>query len=421
MSNLTGIRGAVRVERNDAISIANATRELLDEIQRRNALTPDAVVSALFTMTPDLNADFPARAARELGWSDVALLGAQEAAVPGALDRVIRVLLHARKDGPARHVYLRETAALRPDRAADAPGESDRLKGRAGKALIVGLGLIGSSIGLALKRRGPFESLLGWDADPRIAEQSLALAAVDAVVPSLDEALATAPAVVLCVPADLIPDLVARFGSLARPGAVVMDVGSVKGTIVDAMDRLPSGLRAVGTHPIAGSELSGPGAARGDLFLGHRWILTRTTRTDASAADLAEAIVRSTGAKPEWMDAETHDASAAATIQLTYLLSAALASHLGGEAGPSPALVGPGARSMLRLSRGAPSVMAGLLEPVWERARGEVTAYMNVLERVVEELEAASSVRRMADVLAAGTGQTGSSEPDGSRGGPAIG
>ena len=420
MPNLIGIRGAVRVERNDAESISSATRELLREIQHRNELTPDAVVSGLFTMTPDLNADFPARAARELGWSDVALLGAQEAAIPGALDRVIRVLLHAWLDGPPQHVYMGDTAALRPDRAGPAPDGCVSGAARSGTALIVGLGLIGSSIGLALRRRGPFERLLGLDSDPAVAEQALHLGAVDAIAPSLEKAVEAVSVVLLCVPTDRIPGLVDQCGRMAEPDTLVLDTGSTKADVVQAMDVLPPTIRAVGTHPVAGSDRSGPGAARSNLFEGHRWILTHTKRTDERARETAETIVRATGAEPEWMDADTHDRSAVATIQLTYLLSAALASHLGGDKGPARSLIGPGARGMLRLARCEPTVMAGLLKPVWERSRGEVRGYIRALENIVEALDTAGSAERMADVLSERR-QTGSSVSDPILGGPAMG
>jgi len=395
---LIGIRGAIRVERNDAELITSATRELLREIQRRNNLTPDAVVSGLFTMTPDLDADFPARAARELGWSDVALLGAQEAAIPGALDRMIRVLLHAWIDGPVHHVYLGDAEALRPDRV----DSESQAGGGSGTALIVGLGLIGSSIGLALRRHGPFDRLLGLDADQSVAERALGLGAVDGIVTSLEMGAKQASAVVVCTPTNLIPELIDRCGLLVRPGTVILDVGSTKKTIVEAMNRLPRSVGAVGTHPIAGSDRSGPGAARSDLFAGHRWILTQTDRTDGPTRELAEALIRATGAEPEWMGAATHDSGTVATIQLSYLLSAALASHLGRDAGPEKALVGSGARGMLRLARGEPTVMAGLLMPVWEQVRGEVRGYIQSLEGVMEALDAAESSERMADVLSSG-------------------
>lgn len=112
------IRGAITVERDDPALIRAATRELLEGLAARNALSPDRVISAIFTATHDLASEFPARAARELGWVDVPLLCAREIPVPGSLPRCIRVLLHVETDRArehVEHVYLRDAAALRPD------------------------------------------------------------------------------------------------------------------------------------------------------------------------------------------------------------------------------------------------------------------------------------------------------------------
>src|SRR5689334_6431954 len=91
---LFALRGAISVERNDADSILEATKALMREIVDRNGLTPETVVSCIFTATADLDAEFPAVAARELGFDRVPLLCAQEIAVPGSLPRIIRVLIH---------------------------------------------------------------------------------------------------------------------------------------------------------------------------------------------------------------------------------------------------------------------------------------------------------------------------------------
>jgi chorismate mutase len=114
---LFALRGASTVERNEAQSILDATDELVRELMDRNRLDPDSLVSVIFTLTPDLDAEFPAVAARRLGLDLVPLLCAQEIAVPGALPRVIRVLLHyyAPDGHRPRHVYLREASSLRAD------------------------------------------------------------------------------------------------------------------------------------------------------------------------------------------------------------------------------------------------------------------------------------------------------------------
>ncbi len=114
---LMALRGAISVERNDADAILEGTEELVREVMERNALAPDAMVSCIFTCTDDLDAEFPAVAARRLGLDAVPLLCAREIGVPGALPRVIRLMLHCYgEEGAApRHVYLRDAAALRRD------------------------------------------------------------------------------------------------------------------------------------------------------------------------------------------------------------------------------------------------------------------------------------------------------------------
>jgi chorismate mutase len=121
--HLGAIRGATTVDEDDASAIRTATAELLRRIVAVNDLTPADVISALFTLTPDLRSAFPAHAARELGWTDVALLCTMEIPVPGAIARCIRVLLHVETTTPRkqlRHVYLRGARALRPE-WADTP------------------------------------------------------------------------------------------------------------------------------------------------------------------------------------------------------------------------------------------------------------------------------------------------------------
>lgn len=113
---IRGIRGAITVDQNDADEIREATKELLRAILDENSLSTEDVVSALFTVTPDLNADFPASGARELGWDLVPLICANEIPVPGALPLCIRVLLHINtscSQQEIRHIYLREAVCLR--------------------------------------------------------------------------------------------------------------------------------------------------------------------------------------------------------------------------------------------------------------------------------------------------------------------
>jgi chorismate mutase len=112
------IRGAVQVDANEREAIVEGTAELVAEVMARNDLVTDDVISVLFTATPDLTAEFPALAARKNGFHDVPLLCATEIDMPGAMPRVVRLLMHVETPRPRpgiRHVYLRGAAALRLD------------------------------------------------------------------------------------------------------------------------------------------------------------------------------------------------------------------------------------------------------------------------------------------------------------------
>lgn len=113
-----GVRGATTVATNTRDEILTATRQLVALMVRRNEIDPRDVASAIFTTTPDLDAEFPALAARQLGWLEVPLLCGHEMAIPGSLPRCIRVLVHWNTDlkqAEIQHVYVRDAEKLRPD------------------------------------------------------------------------------------------------------------------------------------------------------------------------------------------------------------------------------------------------------------------------------------------------------------------
>ena len=112
---LRALRGATTVDRNDADLILAGTEELVREVMERNGLHPDDMVSCIFTCTGDLDAEFPAVAARRLGLTRVPLLCAREIDVPGSLPRVIRLMLHCYSESEGQHVYLRDAVSLRRD------------------------------------------------------------------------------------------------------------------------------------------------------------------------------------------------------------------------------------------------------------------------------------------------------------------
>ena len=401
------IRGALRIEHNDRESILGGARRLLEEIVVRNRLSPERIVAAHFTMTPDLDAAFPAYAARELGWNGVPMLGAQETAVPGAPDRMLRVLLFVEGGDEPRHVYLGEAAELRPDLAGgvdvgEVPetGSEEQPRRRApeaqddlGTLLVVGLGLIGGSAALALGTSGRFERVLGADVSEEAVRAAGAVGAVDRASTDPAPLLPEADVVLLALPVDRIPTWLGRWGDALEPATVVLDVGSTKRAVVEAMADLPGSVEAVGGHPLAGREQSGIEHADAELFRGAPWALVETPRTGTRARELAEEVARVVGARPVWLDAAEHDRQVAATSHLPFLVSKALAAEAPGDGRPDDgagdrSLRGPGFRDMTRLSATDARMMAGVLATNWPQVREAIASFEARLTELVRRLEA---------------------------------
>jgi chorismate mutase len=112
---MRGIRGATQISTNSVEAMEEAVVELVGELMARNRLAPEDITWAIFTVTHDLDADFPARGARLAGWHQVPMICSREIPVPGSMPRVVRVLLHVDGDGETHHVYLRGAQGLRPD------------------------------------------------------------------------------------------------------------------------------------------------------------------------------------------------------------------------------------------------------------------------------------------------------------------
>ena len=364
---IAAVRGAIQVAENRADLIQDATARLLRALLERNALVPEQIVSAIFTATPDLDADFPAHAARRLGWNDVPLLGAMEMAVPGALPRVVRVLLTVSGVAAGLRltpVYLEGAAGLRPDlagggAAAAAPAGAATREPRT--VAIVGLGQIGGSIGLALAGRSSWRRE-GFDLDPAAAAAALAAGAIDRVAASLADACRDADLAVIAVPVDAIPGCVAAVANALPKGAAMVDTGSARGGITEALrDARGRGIDAVGGHPLAGNEGRGFASARAELFRGARFVLcpleepsSESGAVDGGLPAPLLDLIADLGGKPLIASAAEHDAALARTSHLPYLLARALSSS--GEAAAAAGLSGPAFRDMTRVARSDPRV-----------------------------------------------------------------
>ena len=376
---IAAVRGAIQVPVNRAEAIRASTARLLEALVLKNGLRPDRIVSAIFTATPDLTADFPAHAARKLGWTDVPLLGATEVDVPGALPRVVRVLLTVEAPPSRRRlapVYLDGAEALRPDLTRSEGAAPARAK--ALRIALIGLGQIGGSLGLALGRASGYERI-GFDSDPRVTRAALRAGAIDRAARTLSEACSDAKIAVIAVPVNRLPSAIDRAAEALPRGAVLMDTGSTRHGVTEALARAARrGVRAVGGHPIAGNEGCGLASAKAELFDGATFALLPVRGVPIPSA--ARKLVRALGAKALVTDPRSHDRALARTSHLPYLIACAIATS--GGAAAQRGLAGPGYRSMTRLAGADPKV-------AWAYCRANATevrgAWME-LDRVLRAM-----------------------------------
>lgn len=199
------------------------------------------------------------------------------------------------------------------------------MKGGATKVAILGMGQLGGSLALAGRAAGVFSSVVGFGRRPESLSRAVTLGLCDRATTSAAEAVADAELVVLATPLRAIPEIVAAIAPALRAGALVIDVGSVKGTAArDIEAGLPGSVAFVGCHPLAGTEHFGPDAARADLFRGRRCLLCPTSRTLPEALARARALWEAVGAEVVTMDANLHDRVMAAVSHLPHVAAYAL-------------------------------------------------------------------------------------------------
>jgi prephenate dehydrogenase len=239
---------------------------------------------------------------------------------------------------------------------------------------IVGTGLMGASLALAL--RGSVGALFGVDSDPETC--AFVEPYFDAVGADLTPLAARADVVILAVPVRSIVRLIETIGPTLKPGTLVFDLGSVKAPVIAAMDALLPGIRALGGHPMCGSERSGPSAAIGALYQGVTFAVCRSRRTDDDALAFALALVDSIGARPLILDAAVHDRAVAAVSHLPYAVSAMLvaaaAEIAGGDSAPWQ-LASSGFRDTSRLAGSDLTMMTDILFANREAVLAALDAY----------------------------------------------
>jgi len=198
------------------------------------------------------------------------------------------------------------------------------------KLCIIGVGLIGSSLSLALKREGAVGEVIGYGRNRANLEKGIELGVLDRYETSIAAAVEGADVIVVAVPLGAMQQVFAEIAKAALDDALVTDVGSAKGSVVQAAlaEFGDSVGRFVPGHPIAGGEQSGVEAGYATLYEGRRVILTPVAQTDAAACARIDAMWRKCGADIEYLEVDHHDKVLAATSHLPHMLAYALVHHL---------------------------------------------------------------------------------------------
>jgi len=246
------------------------------------------------------------------------------------------------------------------------------------RVAILGLGLMGGS--LALKLRGRCAQLLGCDTDPTTLALARQQNLVDQLSDKPGDILPLSDLVILATPVRAILSLLDDLPDLHPGSAAVLDLGSTKVQIIERMQALPSRFDPLGGHPMCGKERGGLENADPNLYQSAPFALTPLPRTSLRLRRLAEQLVRLVGARPLWLEAETHDRWVAATSHVPYLVANALAAITPVETRP---LVGPGLRSSTRLAPSGWSMMRDILET----NRPNILAGLQRFRQQIEDLE----------------------------------
>lgn len=256
---------------------------------------------------------------------------------------------------------------------------------------IIGLGLIGGSVGLALRRAGAGFEVVGFARRPEVASRALELGAVDRTEGSLISAVKDAELVLIATPAMAMKEILAEIGGSLREGSIVTDTASTKAEVMDwAEGTLPPSVSFIGGHPLAGKETSGIEAADGDLFQGCTYCLTAGRGAAKEARDTVAGLVRQIGANPLFIDASEHDSLVAGVSHLPLLISVALvAATTRSPSWPEMArLAASGFRDLTRLASGDPRMSRDICltnrEPIL-RWIDEYIEEMRALRRLVSE------------------------------------
>jgi len=227
------------------------------------------------------------------------------------------------------------------------------------RVAIVGLGLIGGSIGLALHKAKAAQQVVGYDLGKGISNQARKIGAIDEPYSTLADAVRGADLIILATPVGAMRSLLQDIATTATPGAVVTDVASTKAQIISwAEEFLPTSVAFVGGHPMTGKELSGVESADAALFQGRIYCLTPTAHTRPVAINKVSILIEALGARVRFLEPAEHDGQVAGISHLPFVASVALMKTVaeGPAWGDAAMLAAGGFRDMSRLAAGNPEM-----------------------------------------------------------------
>ena len=257
------------------------------------------------------------------------------------------------------------------------------------QAAIIGVGLIGGSLGMILRRKGLASSVIGVGRRIENLKTAVELGAIDRYVVDPKEGVRDADLVVLATPVDTYNRHLKEWAACLKPGAIVTDVGSVKGKLVEQSERaMPASVHFVGAHPIAGKEKTGVAAGSENLFTGARCILTPTKKTDQEALEQVRNLWQETGSIVMTMDPHLHDKILGAVSHLPHVAAFALMNALIDIRAQVPSLdfaghSGGGLRDTTRIAASSPEMWRDIF--LWNR--DNLTAFIETYERSLGELK----------------------------------
>ena len=257
------------------------------------------------------------------------------------------------------------------------------------RVAIIGLGLIGGSLGLALRQGKAARQVAGYDLFKGVGDRARKLGAIDQSCPSLAEAARGSELIILATPVGAMRSLLQQLATQASPGAVITDVASTKAQVISwAEEYLPAAISFVGGHPIAGKETSGIEAADATLFKQCIYCLTPTKRTSPAALDRVAALIDALGARMRFLEPPEHDGMVARVSHLPFIASTALmqTAALNPAWDDASLLAGSGFRDMTRLAAGSPEMYRDICLTNSETITRWLTDYIAVLSTLRERI-----------------------------------